>query len=81
MGRFLPNLKSCLVRCLLAIHVVSRFVWKVGGDLLSCRDILNQLSMPCNTLQFCSCLILKIIFSKSKLVKVKVLFETFGCTR
>ena len=38
IGRYLPNSKSSLVRCLLPMLGSSRFVRKIGSDLLSGRD-------------------------------------------
>ena len=78
IGRLLPNRRSCLVLGLLAIPSVSRIIWKIGGNLLSRREISNKLSILCNIFAILQLSNSK-IFSKSKLVKVS--FETFGRTR
>ena len=46
--RFLPYRRSRLVLGLLELPGISRTVWKIGGDLLSRRDISNKLSISCN---------------------------------
>ena len=42
IGIFLPNRKSSLVRSLLPILGSSRFVRKIGSELLSGRDISTK---------------------------------------
>ena len=44
IGRFLPNRKSSLIRGLFPILGSSRFVRKIGSDLLSGRDISTKFS-------------------------------------
>ena len=68
IGIFLPNRRSCLVLGLFARFDFSRIVWKIGGDLLSRRDMSKKLSISCKIFAILQSSNFNFFF-KSKLVK------------